>query len=57
MEPNQLFSFLTSVARTESEWPDSNDQVGEISRALEVRKDLLLDGAEEIVERFNDYVS
>lgn len=42
---------------TESEWPDSNDQVDEIARAMDVRKHLLLDRAEDIFDRFTDRLS
>lgn len=54
---NQLSKFLTTVTRIESEWPDSNDQVDEIGRAMDTRKHLLLDGAEDIFDRFTDRLS
>lgn len=53
----QFLSFLTTFARTESEWPDSNDQIDEIGRAMDVRKHLLLDGAEDRFDRFKDCLS
>lgn len=53
----QLFIFLTTVARAESEWPDFNDQVDEIGRAMDARKHLLIDGVEDIFDRFTDRLS
>ncbi|ROW15159.1 hypothetical protein VPNG_03093 [Cytospora leucostoma] len=46
-----------AIADLESEWPGSNDQVEEISRAMDVRKYLLLDSAEDIYDYFNDCLS
>ncbi|KAL1870775.1 hypothetical protein Daus18300_005095 [Diaporthe australafricana] len=39
---------------TESEWPESDDQIVEMALALEARKDLLLDGTRAIFDRFVD---
>lgn len=55
--PHHLFGLLTTVARTESEWPDSNDQIDEICQAMDVRTYLLLDEAEDCFDRFKDCLS